>query len=52
VSFAAHGDDKTYLSLFLLFATAARRDQMARDMGAIEDGNHSLDLLQDYLARA
>lgn len=51
VSFAEHGD-KTYLSLFLLFPTAAQRDQMARDMGAFEEGNQSLDLLQNYLAKA
>ena len=51
VSFAEHGDDKTYLSLFMVFPTAARRDEMARNMSAIRDGNHSLDLLQEYLAQ-
>lgn len=51
VSFAEHGD-KTYLSLFLLFSTAAQRDRIARDMGAIGDGNQSLDLLQEFLARS
>jgi uncharacterized protein YndB with AHSA1/START domain len=51
VSFDAHGG-KTYLTLFLLFATAAQRDQMARDIGTIGEGNHSLDLLQEYLAKA
>lgn len=52
VSLAEHGDDKTYLSLFMVFPTAAQRDRIARDMGAIGDGNHSLDLLQEFLARA
>jgi uncharacterized protein YndB with AHSA1/START domain len=51
VSFAELGD-KTYLSLLLLFSTAARRDRVARDMDAIGDSNQSLDLLQEYLARA
>lgn len=51
VSFAEHGG-KTYLTLFMLFATTAQRDQVARDMGAIGEGNQSLDLLQDYLVKA
>jgi len=51
VSFGEHGG-KTYLTLFMFFPTAAQRDQMVRDIGAIKEGNQSLDLLQEYLAKA
>lgn len=51
VSFSELGG-KTLLTLHMLFPTAAQRDQVEREVHAVEGGNQTLDRLQEHLARA
>lgn len=44
-------DGKTRLTMRLLFATAAARDYVVREHGAIEGGNQTLQRLEAYLQR-
>jgi uncharacterized protein YndB with AHSA1/START domain len=54
--FIMHGPDgaehggKTVLSMQALFETDAERDRVAKEFGAIEGGNQTLDRLAAYLA--
>ena len=41
---------KTHLTMRSLFKSAAERDKVVKDYGAIEGGNQTLDRLQTYLA--
>ncbi len=49
VTFAERGG-KTRLTMQGLFESAAERDKVVKEFGAIEGGNQTLDRLKDYLA--
>ncbi|MGH7997728.1 MAG: SRPBCC domain-containing protein [Opitutaceae bacterium] len=48
-TFEALAPDKTWLTIRMVFPTAAERDQVVRDFGAIEGGKQTLDRLAEYL---
>jgi uncharacterized protein YndB with AHSA1/START domain len=50
ITFADEGD-RTRLTMRSLFPTAAARDYVVREVGAIEGGNQTLDRLTTYLAQ-
>ena len=50
VTFAAQGG-KTQVTMRALFDTAAQRDQVVEEFGAIEGANQTLDRLGEYLAK-
>lgn len=50
VSFTEHAG-KTRLTMRMLFDSQAIRDQVVRDVGAIEGANQTLDRLAEHLAR-
>ena len=50
VTFADLGD-KTRVTMQMVFASAAVRDQMVKEVGAVEGGNQTLDRLEAYLPR-
>ena len=51
VSFVAQGGGKTQVTMRALFDSAAQRDQVIEEFGAIEGGNQTLDRLGEYLAK-
>jgi uncharacterized protein YndB with AHSA1/START domain len=50
VTFANQGG-KTRLTMRSVFASAAQRDKVVREYGAIEGGNQTLDRLTEHLAK-
>jgi uncharacterized protein YndB with AHSA1/START domain len=44
--------DKTQVTIRMVFASAAERDRVAREFGAIEGGNQTLARLEDYVTEA
>ena len=50
VTFVAQGN-KTQLTMRSLFKTAAERDKVVREYGAIEGGNQTLDRLEEHLRK-
>ncbi len=50
VTFDEHGG-KTRVTMRMLFDSAAERDQVVEQFGAIEGGNQTFDRLDDYLAK-
>jgi uncharacterized protein YndB with AHSA1/START domain len=51
VTFDAEGN-KTRLTMRMLFESAAERDRIVKEVGAIEGANQTLDRLAEYLAKA
>lgn len=49
VTFEAQGD-KTMLTMRAIFATAAERDRVVNEFGAVEGGKQTLDRLEAFLA--
>jgi len=52
VTFEKVENKKTRLTMYSLFKTAAARDLVVREYGAIEGGNQTVDRLEEYLANA